>query len=125
MLLFLADAVVLLHLGFVIFVVLGGLAVLRWRRLGWVHAPIAAYGMMIEYIGWTCPLTPLENDLRRAAGEAGYEGGFVEHYILPVLYPPGLTPGLQYVLGSIVLVINGAIYGWMLRQRLRARGRPR
>jgi hypothetical protein len=87
----LADLVVVVHLGFVAFVVAGGLLVLRWPRLAWAHLPCAVWGALIEFAGWVCPLTPLENDLRRLGGEAGYEGGFVERYLTSVLYPHGLT----------------------------------
>ncbi|MEM5431622.1 DUF2784 domain-containing protein [Cupriavidus oxalaticus] len=106
----LADLVVIVHGLFIVFVVAGGLLVLRWPRLAWVHLPAAAWGVMIEWSGWICPLTPLENALRRAAGEAGYGGGFVERYLLPLIYPPGLTPAVQLWLGLIVLVVNVAVY---------------
>src|SRR5512144_911769 len=96
----LADLVVVIHFAFVLFVVLGAFLVLRWPRLAWVHLPAAVWGVLIEYAGWICPLTPLEHWLRRAAGESGYEGGFVEHYIIPVLYPLGLTRMTQWVLGT-------------------------
>ena len=86
-----ADAVVVLHVCFVLFVLLGGLLALRWPRLTWVHVPAALWGVVIELGGWICPLTPLENALRQRGGSAGYHGDFVEHYILPVLYPAGLT----------------------------------
>lgn len=112
-----ADLVVLVHLAFVLFVVFGGLLVLRWPRVAWVHLPVAIYGALIELVGWVCPLTPLENDLRRAAGEAGYEGGFVEHYLLPILYPGNLTPTVQIVLGLLVIVINVAVYTLAHRRR--------
>lgn len=105
-----ADLVVLVHIAFVAFVVLGGLLALRWRWIPWLHLPVAAYGAAIELVGWICPLTPLENRLRRAAGEAGYEGGFVEHYLLPVLYPGALTPELQLTLGLLVVAVNLAVY---------------
>ena len=105
-----ADLVVVVHLVFVLFVVFGGLLVLRWPRVAWVHVPVAVYGALIELVGWVCPLTPLENDLRRAADGAGYEGGFIEHYLLPLLYPGSLTPTVQLVLGLLVIVINGAVY---------------
>jgi hypothetical protein len=112
----LADAVVVVHALFVVFVVLGGLAVLRWPRLVWAHLPAAAWGALIEFAGWICPLTPLEKRLRLLAGEAAYEGGFIEHYLLPILYPPGLTRGTQVVLGLVVLAINLAVYGLLLRR---------
>jgi hypothetical protein len=117
----LADLAVTLHLGFVLFVVFGGLLVTRWPRLVWIHVPAAVWGVAIEYTGWICPLTPLENLLRVRGGEAGYAGGFIEHYLLPTLYPQGLTRGTQFVLGSLVLMINAAAYGaLLLRTRRRA-----
>ena len=119
----LADLVVVLHLGFVAFVVLGGLLGLRWPRALWLHAPAAVWGALIEFQGWICPLTPLENELRRRGGEAGYAGGFVEHYLLPVLYPPALTASVQLVLGLFVVVVNLSVYAWVLARRRRA-GRP-
>jgi hypothetical protein len=117
----LADLVVLIHFAFLLFVVFGGLLALRWRRVMYLHLPAAVWGAFIELAGGICPLTPLENSLRRSAGLAGYEGGFVEHYILPVLYPAGLTRGVQLTLGMLVIGINVAIYGWILA-RLRAQG---
>jgi hypothetical protein len=114
-----ADLVVVLHLAFVLFVVLGGLLALRWPRLAWVHLPVAVYGALIELVGWICPLTPLESWLRQAAGETGYQGGFVEHYLLPVLYPRALTAGLQLTLGLLVILVNAAIYAAVLSRRRR------
>lgn len=113
----LPDFVVLLHFLFVLFVIFGGLLVLRWPKLAYVHLPVAVYGVLIELIGWVCPLTPLEKRLRESAGQQGYEGGFVEHYILPVLYPAGLTRGVQLILGVFVIVINLAIYAVIARKR--------
>jgi hypothetical protein len=107
----LADLVLVIHLAFVLFVVLGGLLALRCPRVAWVHLPAAVWGVLIEYTGWICPLTPLENSLRVRGGEAGYGGGFIQHYIQPVLYPAGLTRTTQLVLGSIVLILNVAAYG--------------
>ena len=118
---FLADLVVGLHFLFVLFVVLGGLLLVRWPRLVWIHLPAAVWGAVIELGGWICPLTPLENMLRARAGEAGYEGGFIEHYILPVLYPGNLTRGIQLALAAVVIVVNLGIYGYVFR---RARSRP-
>lgn len=112
-----ADLVLLLHLAFVAFALLGGLAALRWRRAPWIHLPVLAWGVAIEWIGWTCPLTPLENALRRAAGEAGYPGGFVEHYLLPLLYPGALTPTVRFVLGAVLLAVNVLVYGVVLLRR--------
>jgi hypothetical protein len=114
----LADLVVGLHLAFVVFVVLGGLLVLRWPRLALVHLPVAVYGALIEWIGWVCPLTPLENLLRREAGGAGYEGGFVEHYIVPLLYPGQLPDAAQLVLGGVVVVVNVIVYSLVWRRRV-------
>ena len=116
----LADLVLLAHLGFVLFVVLGGLLVLRWPRIALVHLPAAAWGVLIEYTGWICPLTPLEKSFRARGGEAGYSGGFIQHYIQPLLYPNGLTRGTQLVLGSLVLLVNLAAYGVVL-SRMRGR----
>lgn len=115
----LADLVVVVHLAFVAFVVAGGLLVLRWPRLAWAHVPAAAWGALIEFAGWVCPLTPLENDLRRLGGEGGYGGGFVERYLVGVLYPGGLTRAHQVALGLLVLAINGLVY-WRLWRRSRA-----
>ncbi len=118
----LADFVVIVHAAFVVFVVLGGFLVLRRPRLAWLHLPAAIWGVMIEFAGWICPLTPLENAFRARGGEAGYGGGFVEHYLLAALYPTGLTRGVQVVLGSIVLALNAAIYAVVI-SRSRARQR--
>jgi len=109
--------VALTHFGFVIFVVLGGLLVLRWPRFIWVHLPCAFWGALIELTGCICPLTPLENWLRQTAGSEGYSGGFIEHYVIPVLYPIGLTRPIQIGLGVAVVVMNLAIYAWILRGR--------
>jgi hypothetical protein len=106
----LADLVLVVHLAYVLFVVLGGLLVLRWPRVAWLHVPAAIWGVLIEYTGWICPLTPLENSLRMRGGEAGYSGGFIEHYIQPLLYPAGLTRLTQVVLGSLALVLNLTAY---------------
>ena len=118
-----ADAVLLLHGMFILFVVAGGLLALRWPLAAAVHLPCAVWGAYIEFSGGICPLTPLEQRLRATAGEAGYSGGFIEHYLLPLIYPAGLTPAVQLVLGGAVIVINVAVYGLVLRRR-RAAGRP-
>jgi len=115
----LADAVLLAHLAFILFVVLGGLLVLRRPRAAWLHLPAACWGVLIEYAGWICPLTPLENALRERGGLAGYPGGFIEHYLTALIYPAGLTRGMQVALGSLALVINGMVY---LRVAVRPRG---
>lgn len=112
-----ADLLVALHLTFVLFVVLGGFLALRWRRLAWLHVPAALWGAVIEFMGWICPLTPLENHLRQLAGETGYHAGFVEHYLIPVLYPADYTPGLRIGLGLTVLVLNGVAYGLYFTRR--------
>jgi hypothetical protein len=106
----LADLVLVVHLLFIGFVVLGGLLVARRPRLAWVHVPATAWGALIEFAGWVCPLTPLETALRRRAGEAGYSGGFIEHYLTSVIYPAGLTRELQIALGALALLLNAAIY---------------
>ncbi|HEV2017808.1 MAG TPA: DUF2784 domain-containing protein [Gemmatimonadaceae bacterium] len=116
----LADLVLVVHLAFVFFVVLGGLLVLRWPRLAWLHLPAAIWGVLIEYTGWFCPLTPLENSFRTRGGEAGYSGGFIQHYIQPLLYPAGLTRSMQIVLGSLALLVNLTAYGMVIVGRKRA-----
>jgi hypothetical protein len=121
----LADLVVLIHFAFVLFVVLGGLLVVRWPKVAWLHLPCALWGAGIEFAGSVCPLTPLENELRRRAGQAGYEGGFVEQYILPVLYPHQLTRETQLILGLSVIVINLALYTWAVRSARRRRAETR
>ncbi|MDP1525552.1 MAG: DUF2784 domain-containing protein [Rhodocyclaceae bacterium] len=116
----LADAVLLLHLAFIVFVVAGSLFLLRWPRLfwlPWLHLPAVLWGVGIELGGYICPLTPLENRLRQMGGEAGYAGGFVEHYFLPFIYPAGLTRGLQIALGLGLVAINLAAYACWWRQR--------
>ena len=119
----LADIVVVLHFVFILFVVLGALLVLWRGRWAWVHVPAALWGVLIEFAGWYCPLTPLENWLRIQGGGAGYRGGFIEHYLLPVIYPTGLTRETQIILGSLALALNLAIYAWVISRRLRAGSR--
>ena len=109
----LADLVFVLHLLFVVFAVLGGLLAYRWRRAMWVHMPAALWAVWIEFAGWVCPLTPLENRFRAKGGEAGYADSFIEHYLLPLLYPAELTRGIQLALGTLALVVNLWIY-WRL-----------
>ena len=114
----LADAVVVLHTSVVVFVVLGGFLVWRWRWLALLHVPLFIWGVLVEYAEWICPLTPLENALRHRAGDAGYTGSFVGHYFIPVLFPAGLTTSMHWVLGSAVLVVNAFAYGALfLRMR--------
>jgi hypothetical protein len=117
----LADAVLLAHASFVAFVMLGGLLVLRWPRLAWIHLPVVAWGAVIEFTGGICPLTPLENHWRRLAGEQGYTGGFVEHYVVALLYPEGLTRDLQLALGLIVVAVNSAVYAYAWSRRKASR----
>ena len=121
-----ADLVLVVHLAFVGFVAAGGLLAVRWPRLAWVHVPVALYGVAIEFLGFTCPLTPLEVALRRRGGEAGYTGGFVEHYVTAALYPEGLTRPAQFALGAAVLALNAAIYlvAWRRHRAWRPRTPP-
>src|SRR3954464_8041092 len=112
----LADLVVLFHSLFVLFVIFGGLLVLRWPKVAYVPLPVALYGALIELIGWVCPLTPLEKRLRERAGLQSYQGGFGGHYFLPVLYPAGLTRSVQLVLGMLVIGVNLAIYVIIMRK---------
>ncbi|MGA8707583.1 MAG: DUF2784 domain-containing protein [Steroidobacteraceae bacterium] len=118
---FLADAVLLVHAGFAVFVITGGWLALRWRGLIWVHLPASLWGAAIEYGGWLCPLTSLEHQLRRQAGEAAYSGDFVQHYVTSALYPAALTRPIQVVLGTLVVVINAAAYGLIWRRSQRQR----
>ncbi|WP_339531514.1 DUF2784 domain-containing protein [Pseudomonas mucidolens] len=111
-----ADSLVLFHLGFILFVLFGGLLALRWRPGVWLHLPAAAWGIAVEFFHLPCPLTRWENLLRHLAGQEGYGGGFIEHYVLALIYPAGLTPPIQLGLGMLVLLINLAVYGWILRQ---------
>ena len=108
-------------LGFVgwpiLFIVLGGLLVFRWPGIAFIHLPLAAWGAIMEMMGWICPLTPWEQRLRDAAGEGGYSGGFVEHYLLPLIYPEQLTREIQLGLGLFVLLFNLAVYGWLIFRR--------
>jgi hypothetical protein len=116
----LADLVVLLHFGFVAFVVLGGLLVLRWSSLAWLHLPAVAWGAWVELAGWVCPLTPLENWLRARGGGSAYPGSFIEQYLVRLLYPSSLSREVQYALAAVVLLVNAVIYAVLLRRRARA-----
>ncbi len=111
-----ADLVVVLHAAFVLFVVFGGLLALRWPAAAWLHLPAAAWGALIEFTGWICPLTPLENALRRRAGDEAYAGDFVARYLLAALYPDGLSRDVQLALGAAVVILNAAIYAFVLRR---------
>jgi hypothetical protein len=119
----LADLAVIVHLLFILFVVGGGLLVLRFRKLVWLHLPAAAWGAGLELFGWPCPLTGLEQRFRLAAMEDGYESGFVEHYLLPAIYPSGLTTDAQVLLGLVVLLVNAAVYALVIRKGLRRNSR--
>jgi hypothetical protein len=111
----LADGLVVLHLLFVVFVVAGGFLLLRWPKLVWLHLPAAAWGALIEFTGGVCPLTPLENRLRVLGGGDAYSGGFVERYLLPILYPENMTLPVQQVLGAVVVAVNLVVYGLAYR----------
>jgi len=112
----LADFVLLLHMAFVLFAALGGVLVFKWRRVAWFHVPAALWAALIELVGWVCPLTPLENWLRRQGGEAGYQTGFLERYLLPLIYPAPFSRSLHVVLGLLVMCVNLAIYCWIWRR---------
>lgn len=122
---FLADMLVLLHLLFVVFVMGGGFLLVRWPKLVWLHLPAAVWGAYIEFSSGICPLTPLENQLRVRGGDAAYSGDFVEHYLLPLLYPAQLTPGFQIWLGFGVVAVNALAYAlaWRAWRRRSAAGR--
>jgi uncharacterized protein with PQ loop repeat len=108
-----ADAVLLLHLAFIAFALLGALLTVWRRKVLFLHLPVAAWGAFVELTGRICPLTSLENALRIKAGTAGYSESFVEHYLLPIIYPDGLTREIQYILGALVVIVNAAIYLWL------------
>jgi len=113
----LADLVLVVHFAFIVFVVAGGWLVLRRPMLAWLHLPAVTWGALIEFFGWPCPLTPLEVFLLQRSGAAAYSGGFIEHYLSPVIYPDGLTPAMQILLGAVVVVINGLVYAQLWRRR--------
>lgn len=117
---FLASALVVFHFGFVLFVIFGAALLFRWPGLVWLHVPALAWGLYIEFSRGVCPLTPLENQWRAKAGQQGYDGGFIEHYMLPLIYPNGITPTIQMVLGIVLVVLNVALYGFWIRARLAA-----
>ena len=119
----LADAVVLLHLLFIAFALAGGALVLWRPRIAWLHLPAVAWAAYVEFSATICPLTPLENALRRSAGEAGYGGGFIEHYLMALIYPEGLTRPVQIALGLGVLLFNVVLYAWLLLSRRRKAAR--
>ncbi|OKY75097.1 MAG: hypothetical protein BM485_10410 [Desulfobulbaceae bacterium DB1] len=114
-----ADIITVFHLCFIIFVIAGGLPALRYRRLIFLHLPAAAWGALIEFKGWICPLTPLEQQLRQAAANSSYQGSFIEHYLLPIIYPSELTRELQIFFGVMVVIVNLAVYGSLLFRSVR------
>lgn len=122
---FAAEFVVLVHCAFVAFVVLGAVLVLRWPRMAWCHLPAVVWGALSEFLGIICPLAPLEQFLWRQAGLAGYSGGFIEHYVVALLYPAGLTRSIQVALGTGVIVLNATLYGWLALRRRTSRHRSR
>ena len=109
-----ADALLIVHLLFIIFVMLGALLILKWRWLVYLHLPAVIWGALIEFNHWICPLTPWENSLRLAAGEPRYDSGFIEHYLLPLIYPVNLTDNIQIILGSMVIFVNLSLYTWLV-----------
>lgn len=119
----LADAVALVHIFFVLFVLFGSVFVLRWPRALWVHAPALVWGLIVEFTGMPCPLTPLENRLRLLGGQAGYNEDFLSHWLMTVLYPASLTRELQIALGASLLFLNIGLYGWIIRRRLARSGK--
>lgn len=116
---FLSDFVLLVHFAFIVFVLGGGLLLLRWPRVVWLHLPAMIWGVLIEATGWLCPLTPLENYFRALAGGNIYHTGFIEQYLLPLVYPAGLTPSIQRTLAAVVIVFNLIVYTWVVLQRRR------
>jgi len=114
-----ADLLMIIHLSFIIFVITGGFLVLKWRSIMYLHIPAAVWGALIELQDWICPLTPLEQHLRQAGGQRAYSGGFVEHYVEPIVYPAGLTREMQILFGLVVIAVNLLAYGWLLIGRQR------
>ena len=113
----LAGVIIVAHFLFIAFVAAGGLLVLRWPRLAWVHLPAVVWGVVVELTGWICPLTPLENYLRRLGGSSSYSGGFIEQYLIPVIYPANLTAVTQYILGGLIIVVNLILYSLIIRKQ--------
>jgi hypothetical protein len=112
-----ADIIVLVHLGFILFVALGGILVVKWRKVAFLHLPCALWGVLIAFGGWICPLTPLEMHFRQLAGQTGYDGGFIDHYVMPLVYPAGLTRGMQIAFGVTILTVNLLVYALVLVKR--------
>lgn len=116
-----ADAVLAFHLAFILFVCLGALLALKWRWIPWLQLPAAAWGVWVEASGWICPLTYVENYFRVRAGAATYQGDCIGHYLAATIYPDGLSRPVQFVLGAVVVVVNAAVYAWLVRRRPRRR----
>ena len=114
-----ADLIVLIHFAFILFVILGGFLVMKWKWFIWLHVPAAVWGALLEFFGWICPLTTLENELRRNNDREAYSSGFIEHYIIPVIYPEELTRDIQIVLGIAVVFLNLFIYMWCFKKWVR------
>ncbi|WP_372684026.1 DUF2784 domain-containing protein [Desulfosarcina sp.] len=112
-----ADIIMLVHLLFILFGALGGILVVKWRKVAFLHLPCVLWGVLIAFGGWICPLTPLEMHLRQLAGQAGYAGGFIDHYVMPIVYPAGLTRGMQIAFGVTLLTVNLLVYARMLVNR--------
>ena len=121
--LYAADLIVLIHFCFILFVIFGGLLVLKWRKIIWLHLPAAVWGTLIEFFGWICPLTVLENQFRLDNNGGAYTTGFIEHYIIPLIYPEGLTPEIQIILGVVVIVVNLFIYTLVFKKWIRQAGK--
>ncbi len=117
----LADLTLILHLVFILFALFGGLLVLCRRWMFWIHLPVLLWASLVNLAGWTCPLTPIENALRSLAGQAGYSGGFVEHYIMPLVYPAIMSRDIEIISGFLVLVWNGLVYAFVMFRRRRLR----
>jgi hypothetical protein len=109
-----ADLIVIVHLGFILFAALGGILVAKWPTIACLHLPCASWSVLIAFGGWICPLTPLEMHFRQLAGQAGYDGSFIDHYVMPLIYPDGLTREMQIAFGVILLIVNGCVYGRLL-----------
>ena len=121
MYLLLADLIVVLHLLFIVFAVLGGLLLLGWPRLIWLHIPVVLWAALTEFLGLICPLTPLEIWLRQQAGADAYQGGFISQYLVPLIYPPGLSPGTQWLLGGGLIMFNILIYVWLFVRKRKSK----
>jgi hypothetical protein len=118
----LAGTVIVAHFLFIAFVAAGGLLVLCWHRLAWVHVPAVVWGVVVEMTGWICPLTPLENHLHSLGGSSSYSGGFIEQYLVPIIYPASLTAVTQYILGGLIIVVNLLFYALIIRKKVRYSG---